>query len=132
MAWATSYTITDQASIAQTWNRREATKDYAVYVNDTARALGTEEIFEFRASRPKPTSLLTPGLVVDQVRWNMKFSSRIVATDHAPKTVSWTVTLPKGILPTASRIPIKNALLVLTDLTNSDAERDDIADGRTQ
>jgi len=129
MAWATQYIIANAALVNQTWNRTKIGDDYAKYVNDTARASGIEEFFELKRqnyTKGTGTSKISGG------RWNFKFSTRTIATEVEPMTFSCTVSLTDTLAGavTTARAHIKDARLVLVDLTNTDPEIDDVSGTR--
>jgi len=129
MSWIDSYTIADSAPVNQTWSRVSIEKDKSRYVNDTARAAGTEEYFELRRSTFSKGS---GSAMVSGIRWNFFFSTRVIATESVPTTMSFTFSAPDSVVnvPATARTRFKNAKLVLIDLTNSDAEVDQATAGR--
>lgn len=135
MAWPQSFVINDAGGIPQTWNRSSAVKDYSIYVNDTARAAGIEATMEFRATPKKPLKKV-PGstVTIASGSWNVKLSSRVVATEIEPVTVSFTVGLSHSLSTTVviARTRIRELYNVLLDISNADAEMDMISAFRTQ
>lgn len=126
MAWAASYTINNKAAVPQTWNRTVIEHDYVKYVNDTARALGTEQIMEFRRSSANNGSGV--GLVKGS-RWNAKISTRIVASEVYPNTSSYTISLTDTLANavTTARARLQDDMLVFIALTDTNAEVDDVS-----
>jgi hypothetical protein len=123
MGWADSYTIADSATVNQSWVRTSIEKDVVRYVNDTARAAGTEEYFELRRSS---TTKGAGAAAVKSGRWNFFFSTRVIATETVPSTFSTTVTFPESVsnVVATARTRFKNGKLVLVALSDTDAEVD--------
>lgn len=127
MAWAAQYVVADGnvTPVNQTWNRTVISEDHVVYVNDTARASGTLETMEFRRS---PFTKGTGLTAIKGSRWNAKLSSRILASETEPLTMSFTLSVTDSLANslTAARIRFKTLRNVVNGLMDTDAEVDDV------
>lgn len=131
MAWAVTYTIADgnATPVNQVYNRTVIRDNYVKYVNDTARGNGIDEFFEMkRASTKKGVGASQVGLQ----RWNVKWSSRIIASETEPMTLSFTMQLTDSLSAAvaATRIRLKSARNVVNSLTDTDAKLDDVTASR--
>lgn len=123
MGWADTYTIADgnASPVNQIYNRVKISDNYVKYVNDTARALGIEEFFEFRRSDIVTGSGLT---AVKSQRWNCKWSSRVLATETIPFVISWTETISDAlsIAVASALIRFKSGRNVINSMSDSDTK----------
>jgi hypothetical protein len=129
----TSYSIANAATVNQTWNRVSTSPGYAKYVNDTARAAGIEETMEFRSTErfPKKSS---PTVTTDLGKWNVKLSTRVIATELEPVISNYSIQLPVALsnVTATARSRAKDHRLVIVAVSDTDAEIDDITAFRTQ
>jgi hypothetical protein len=64
---------------------------------------------------------------VPGARWNVKFSSRIIATELEPFTLSYTVSITDALASavTTARTLLKDIRLIMNALQDADSEIDD-------
>lgn len=124
MAWGAQYVYNNTAAVPQTWNRVSIGADGVKYVNDTARALGIDQFFEFKRSNWSKQNGTTK---VPGARWNVKFSSRVIATELEPFTLSYTVSITDTLASavTTARTLLKDIRLIMNALQDADSEIDD-------
>lgn len=129
-----SYTIADSLGANQVWTRTGAEKGLSLYVNDTLRITGVRRSFELKARQGKYTDKsVTPNVVTPTIEWTHKVQCW-VAGHNRPVEVSRTYRIPESLRNTVAttRAVFKDCNLALNALSDTDAELDEIADGRTQ
>jgi hypothetical protein len=129
-----TYTIADSLASNQTWNRTNVKDGLSTYVNDTLRVTGVRRGFTVKSRIGKRTDKsVIPNVTSSYVEWTQVVSAQV--SGHAmPVEVSITYRIPESMrnIPATYRAAIKDLKLVTVALSDTDAELDDIADGRTQ